>query len=201
MRIVNVENGQGYEFENSRDYYVNLYNELDWTKELDQAIENAQFSFKNYIESDLVSLDDLMENMTSGDTVVNIDDNVKEDVIKFIKENNYEGYQAKLATLVESHDEKEQSHEESNETTTISDKDTSKMTVKFDEVDANNCDVLVNGDDYGTLTLDEDQGAWVLWPISINDGVTYFEDLEETKESITDEIEDYSKIKLFLEGK
>lgn len=198
MRIVNAENGQGYEFENSRDYYVNLYNELDWTKELDQAIENAQFSFKNYIESDLVSLDDLMENMTSGDTVVNIDDNVKEDVIKFIKENNYEGYQAKLATLAESHDEKEQSHEESNETTTISDEDTSKMTVKFDEVDANNCDVLVNEHDYGKLTFDDKENAWVLWPVSIDDGVTYFEDLEETKEAITDEIEDFLEIKDFL---
>ena len=193
MRIVNLENEQGYEFENSRDYYVNLYNELNWTKELDQAIENAQFSFKNYIESDMVSLDDLMENMTSGDTVVTIDDNVKEDVIKFIKENNYEGYQANVANLTESHDEKEQSHEESNETTTISDKDTSKMTVQFDKADAKNYDVLVNENDYGKLTFDEEQDAWVLWPNSIDDAVTYFEDLEETKEAIADEIKDYSE--------
>jgi len=72
------------------------------------------------------------------------------------------------------------------------------MVVKFDEVDAKKYDVLANGDDYGTLTFDEDQGAWVLWPISIDDGVTYFEDLEETKEAITDEIEDFLKIKDFL---
>jgi len=72
------------------------------------------------------------------------------------------------------------------------------MVVKFDEVDARKYDVLVDEDDYGTLTFDEDQGAWVLWPISIDDGVTYFEDLEETKEAITDEIEDFLKIKDFL---
>jgi len=65
------------------------------------------------------------------------------------------------------------------------------MTIKFDEVDARNYDVLVNDDDYGILTFDEDQGDWVLWPISIDDGVTYFEDLEETKEAIADEIKDF----------
>jgi len=62
------------------------------------------------------------------------------------------------------------------------------MAVKFDEVDAKKYDVLVNGDDYGTLTFDEDQGDWVLWPISIDDGVTYCEELEGTKEAIADEI-------------
>ncbi|CAJ1187824.1 hypothetical protein CPR19092_LGOLGGFK_01096 [Companilactobacillus paralimentarius] len=67
------------------------------------------------------------------------------------------------------------------------------MTVKFDEVDAKNYDVLVNENDYGKLTFDEEQGAWVLWPNSIDDGVTYFEDLEETKEAIADEIKDYSE--------
>ena len=67
------------------------------------------------------------------------------------------------------------------------------MTVKFDEVDAKNYDVLVNEDDYGKLTFDEEQDAWVLWPNSIDDAVTYFEDLEETKEAITDEIKDYSE--------
>jgi len=65
------------------------------------------------------------------------------------------------------------------------------MTIKFDEVDARNYDVLVNDDDYGKLTFDEDQGDWVLWPISIDDGVTYFENLEETKEAIADEIKDF----------
>ena len=67
------------------------------------------------------------------------------------------------------------------------------MTVKFDEVDAKNYDVLVNEDDYGKLAFDDEQKAWVLWPNSIDDGVTYFEDLEETKEAIADEIKDYSE--------
>ena len=193
MRIVNLENEQGFDFENKRDYYVDLYNELDWTKELDQAIENAKFSFKMYIESDLVSLDDVMKNMVSGDGAVAIKDYVKADVIYFIRENNIEGYQAKLAALEENHDEKDQS----NETTTISDKDNSKAAVQFDRIDSMSCGVLVDGDDYGTLKFDEDQGAWVLWPNSIDDAVTYFEDLEETQETITDEIKDFLAIKTF----
>ena len=191
MRIVNLENEQGFDFENKRDYYVDLYNELDWTKELDQAIENAKFSFKMYIESDLVSLDDVMKSMVSGDDVVAIKDYVKADVIYFIRENNIEGYQAKLAALEESHDEKDQSNEESNETTTVSDKDSSKVAVRFDRIDSMSCGVLVDGDDYGTLKFDEDQGAWVLWPNSIDDAVTYFEDLEETQEAIAYEIENF----------
>ena len=69
------------------------------------------------------------------------------------------------------------------------------MNVEFNEVDAKKYDVLVDEDDYGTLFFDEDQGAWVLWPFSIDDGVTYFEDLEETKEAIADQI------KYFLENK
>jgi len=65
------------------------------------------------------------------------------------------------------------------------------MNIEFNGVDTNKYGVLVNEDDYGTLTFDEEQGAWVLWPISIDDGVTYFEDLEETKEAIADEIKDF----------
>jgi len=72
------------------------------------------------------------------------------------------------------------------------------MNIEFNGVDTNKYGVLVNEDDYGTLTFDEEQGAWVLWPISIDDGVTYFEDLEETKEAITDEIENFLEIKDFL---
>ena len=67
------------------------------------------------------------------------------------------------------------------------------MTVEFNELDAKNIEVLVNGDNYGKLAFDEEQDAWVLWPNSIDDGVTYFDDLKETKEAITDEIKDYSE--------
>ena len=65
------------------------------------------------------------------------------------------------------------------------------MKIEFNEVDAKNYDVLVNDDDYGKLTFDDEQNAWVLWPYEIDDGVTYFEDLEETKEAIAYEIKDY----------
>ena len=67
------------------------------------------------------------------------------------------------------------------------------MTIKFDEVDARNYGVLVNGDDYGKLTFDQEQNAWVLWPYEIDDGVTYFDSLKETKEAVADEINDYSE--------
>ena len=66
-----------------------------------------------------------------------------------------------------------------------------KMTVKFDEADARNYDVLVSGEDYGKLVFDQEQNTWVLWPNEIDDGVTYFDSLKETKEAITDEINDY----------
>lgn len=65
------------------------------------------------------------------------------------------------------------------------------MKIEFNKVDAKNYDVLVNDDDYGKLTFDDEQNAWVLWPNSIDDGVTYFESLKETEEAITDEIKDY----------
>ena len=65
------------------------------------------------------------------------------------------------------------------------------MNIEFNEVDARNYDVLVSGEDYGKLIFDQDQGAWVLWPVSIDDGVTYFEALEETEEAIAYEIKDY----------
>jgi len=42
---------------------------------------------------------------------------------------------------------------------------------------------------YGGEKID----AWVLWPADWDDAVTYFDDLEETKESIKDEITDYFK--------
>ena len=67
------------------------------------------------------------------------------------------------------------------------------MTVKFDEVDARNYDVLVSGEDYGKLVFDQEQNTWVLWPNEIDDGVTYFDSLKETKEAIADEIKDYSE--------
>lgn len=51
-------------------------------------------------------------------------------------------------------------------------------------------EVIVNGGNYGTLVFDHEQNAWVLWPVSIDDGISYSDDLAETEETITDEIQD-----------
>lgn len=67
------------------------------------------------------------------------------------------------------------------------------MTVEFNEIDAQNVEVLVDGDTYGELNFDSDANAWVLWPIDIDDGVSYFDNLEETKEAISDEIVAFDK--------
>jgi len=50
-------------------------------------------------------------------------------------------------------------------------------------------EVTVNGDNYGTLVFNHEQNAWVLWPSNIVDGVSYSDDLSETEETITDEIQ------------
>lgn len=62
------------------------------------------------------------------------------------------------------------------------------MNVEFDEVDAGNVFVSVNGINYGKISFDSDENVWVLWPEEIDDAVSYFDSLEETKNSIKDEI-------------
>lgn len=69
------------------------------------------------------------------------------------------------------------------------------MTVTFDKIDAQNVDVLVNGDTYGKLNFNPDINVWVLWPAGIDDGVSYFDNIEETKEAISDEIIAFNKEK------
>ena len=54
-------------------------------------------------------------------------------------------------------------------------------------------EVIVNGNNYGTLIFDHEQNIWVLWPSTIDDGVSYSDDLAETEETITDEIESYNE--------
>ena len=49
--------------------------------------------------------------------------------------------------------------------------------------------VEVNEENYGELIFDTDQDAWVLWPKQIDDGVTYFTDLQETMDQIKYELE------------
>lgn len=67
------------------------------------------------------------------------------------------------------------------------------MTVEFNEIDAQNVEVLVNGDTYGKLNFDSDENVWVLWPADIDDAVSYFDNLEETEETIKDEIIAFDK--------
>lgn len=62
--------------------------------------------------------------------------------------------------------------------------------IEFIKEDKENYTVKLNDERYGSLEWNEDQEAWVLWPESINDGVTYFNDLKETEDYIKDELED-----------
>ena len=50
-------------------------------------------------------------------------------------------------------------------------------------------DVDLNADHYGKIKFDKDQDVWVLWPLSIDDAVSYFKDLEETENTIHEELE------------
>lgn len=49
--------------------------------------------------------------------------------------------------------------------------------------------VEINEENYGELIFYTDQDAWVLWPKQIDDGVTYFADLQETEDQIKYELE------------
>ncbi|UOC05455.1 hypothetical protein [Lactobacillus johnsonii] len=60
--------------------------------------------------------------------------------------------------------------------------------IKFIKNSEENYTVELNKERYGALEWDQDQNAWVLWPLAINDGVTYFESLKETSAYIKDEL-------------
>ncbi|VDG31428.1 hypothetical protein MUDAN_DOGOELCO_03272 [Lactiplantibacillus mudanjiangensis] len=59
---------------------------------------------------------------------------------------------------------------------------------KFNKINENEVEVELNGETFGTLKFDAEQDAWVLWPVSIDDAVSYFDNLDETKEAIADEL-------------
>ena len=65
--------------------------------------------------------------------------------------------------------------------------------VQFSKAVDNEVMVTVDGDSYGKLIFDEGQNAWVLWPSTIDDGVSYSDDLAEIEETITDEIQSYNE--------
>ena len=62
--------------------------------------------------------------------------------------------------------------------------------VQFSTPYEDRVEVIVNGNNYGTLIFDHEQNVWVLWPSTIDDGISYSDDLAETEETITDEIQD-----------
>ena len=70
--------------------------------------------------------------------------------------------------------------------------------VEFSAVVDNEVEVTVDGEKYGTLRLgyerdDEDEAnqIWIFWDKDDQDGVSYSDDLEDTKEAITDEIQNF----------
>lgn len=54
--------------------------------------------------------------------------------------------------------------------------------------DGKKYDVELNGENYGNLEFNEERKTWVLWPNNIDDGIDYFESLEETQAAIKDEL-------------
>lgn len=64
--------------------------------------------------------------------------------------------------------------------------------ITFNYIDENKYLVEVDEKEFGTLQFDDERKIWVLWAL-IADGnysdVDYFESLEETKETIIDEIQ------------
>lgn len=69
--------------------------------------------------------------------------------------------------------------------------------VEFEKVNSKEYNVLVGNKKYGVLKFEEDfkEPVWVLWPDSIDDAVDYFDDLEETKDAIKEELEEAGEFK------
>lgn len=65
--------------------------------------------------------------------------------------------------------------------------------VEFSTPYDNQVEVTVDGDNYGILIFDHEQKVWVLWAVSIDDGISYSDSLAETEETITDEIQSYNE--------
>lgn len=65
--------------------------------------------------------------------------------------------------------------------------------IEFSTAYENQVEVTVDGDKYGILIFDCEQGVWVLWATTIDDGISYSDNLAETEETITDEIQSYDE--------
>lgn len=64
---------------------------------------------------------------------------------------------------------------------------------KFSTPYENQVEATVDGDKYGTIKFNHEQNAWVLWVSAIDDGISYSDNLAETEETITDEIQSYNE--------
>lgn len=51
--------------------------------------------------------------------------------------------------------------------------------------------VYIDGEYSGFLDFDKEQRVWVYWAKDIDDGVSYFEDLQETERVLTEEVQDF----------
>lgn len=60
--------------------------------------------------------------------------------------------------------------------------------IEFIKNDSKEYEVEQNNEKFGVLTFDTDQNLWVLWPVSIDDAVSYYSDLDETMDEIRDEL-------------
>ena len=66
--------------------------------------------------------------------------------------------------------------------------------VYVDDDDAKTVDITVDDDNYGKFKFGDEKfgtqkGVWILWPDNIDDAVTYFDDLQESEDTLQDELE------------
>lgn len=66
--------------------------------------------------------------------------------------------------------------------------------VYVDDDNAKTVDVTLDGDTYGKFKFGDEEfgtqkGVWILWPDDIDDAVTYSDDLQESEDTLQDELE------------
>ena len=76
----------------SNEYYVNLYNEMDWSDELCQACDNTEISLKFFYDSYNFDSKIGARNLVFGNTMATIPDWLKVEIIKYVKKYDYVSY-------------------------------------------------------------------------------------------------------------
>lgn len=66
--------------------------------------------------------------------------------------------------------------------------------VYVDEDDAKTVDVTLDGDNYGKFKFGNEEfgtqkDVWILWPNDYDDAITYDNDLQESEDTLKDELE------------